>query len=217
MKLAAVYIYKRTSDKGQELRYSMRSLQNVKNWNGEVFVCGDKEDWFSDQITVIDTFKRSHIKAEDVRNKMRAIIADKRVPDDFLFFNDDFFITEPTEIKPLYDGKLKSFAGFNTWLRAKSDTRDYLITQGIEDPKNYELHVPIIINKQKYTSVLDIVQQKPKLASRSIYGNMFKIGGKQYKDRKTTTRKLLKGTIVSTKLYTYELDVHFPEPSEFEL
>lgn len=216
MKYPIVYIYKRTSDRGRELKYSMRSLHNIKNWNGEVFVSGDKEDWMSDRITVIDTFKRSAIKYHDARNKIRAIVEDKRVPDDTIFMNDDFFIMSPTEIKPLYDGKLKPFPGHNEWLRSKSDTRDYLINRGIPDPKNYSLHVPIIYNKQKLAAILDIVQENPKLSIRSLYGNIYQIGGRQYKDRKTTTRKLLKGNLLSTRSYTEELDKHFPDPSEFE-
>ncbi len=217
MKYPVCYIYKRTSDKGKELRYSMRSLKNITNWNGEVFVCGDKEDWFSDRITMIDGFKRSHIKPIDTRNKVKAILDDERVADDFIFFNDDFFITKPIEIEPLYDGKLKEFKGHNTWLRTKSKTRDFLIEQGIKDPKNYEVHAPIIYNKQKRLEIMRVQESAGvTLASRSLYGNIYKIGGKQYKDRKTTTGKLLEGEILSTRRWVEDLRTHFPEPSEFE-
>lgn len=214
MKLAAVYIYKRTSDRGQELKYSLRSLENVTNWNGEVYICGDKEQWFSKKIIHIDKFTRSAVKYQDVMNKLKAITQDKRVPDDFLFFNDDFFVMRPTEVVPLYDGRLEHFSGASVWRKSKSKTRDYLIEHGIKNPYNYEVHAPIPINKQNLLEILDF---ETGLSFRSIYGNTYKIGGKQYKDRKTLTRKLLRGEILSTRLYTNELHHRFPQPSEFEL
>lgn len=218
MKHPAVYIYKKTSDKGQELRYSMRSLQNVKNWNGEVFVAGDKEDWFSDKVQIIDNFTRSHVKWLDQQAKMRAIIDDSRVSDDFIYFNDDFFITEPTEITPLYDGKLENVNTRNGWVQAKSDSKLFLKELNISEPLNYDIHVPIVFNKQKLTKVLDMLDQnkQTRLQPRSIYGNYYHIGGKQYKDRKGRTRKLLEGELLSTRVFSDELKTMFPDKSEFE-
>jgi hypothetical protein len=215
MKYPAVYVYKRTSDRGRELRYSLRSLVNVTNWNGEVFICGDKEAWLSDKVQMIP-FGRSHIKYQDVRNKLKAISEDKRVPDDFLFFNDDFFVMRPTEVTPLYDGRLKHFDGASEWRRSKSKTRDYLIERGIKNPYNYAVHAPIPMNKQNLAELLSREDIQTGLSIRSLYGNIYKIGGRQYKDRKTLTRKLPRGEILSTRLYTTELHLRFPYPSEFE-
>ena len=216
--LPAVYIYKRTSDKGRELRYSMRSLANVKNWNGEVFVSGDREDWFSDKVQVIDTFINSHDKHLDAQSKLRAAIEDKRVADEFIFFNDDFYVTEPIEITPLYDGKLEGKPGNNSWLQSKHNTRLYLEEQGIKNPKNYAIHVPMVMEKQKLAEVLDIIAENrdKRLMVRSLYGNLHKIGGKQYKDRKTQGRRFEKGSLLSTRLFTDELLDMFPNKSEFE-
>lgn len=217
-KYPAVYIYKKTSDKGRELKYSIRSLANVKNWNGQVFVSGDREDWFSPEVKVIDTFTKSHDKQLDAQSKLRAITESKAIEDDFIFFNDDFFVVEPTEIKPLYDGKLEGAAGKNTWQQSKFDTRIYLQENGIESPLNYAIHVPIVLNKQKLADVLDIIEanRDKRLMMRSLYGNLYKIGGTQYEDRKTQSQRLKSGPLLSTTLFAPELEKLFPTKSIFE-
>lgn len=220
MKYPVCYIYKKTSDKGRELRYSLRSLKNVKNWNGQVFVAGDKEDWFSNQIIVIDSFKRSHIKGVDGRNRLRAAIKDTRLADDFIFMNDDFFITKPTAVKPLHQGEIDIQNPYSRWLKGKERTKSFLKALDIEKPLDYDIHVPMVMGKVKIKLVLDVIAAQPhgqKLMPRTLYGNLFRIGGELYKDRKTTTSKLLKGEFVSTKLYTDELEKLFPDKSEFEI
>ena len=216
MKLPVVYVYKRTSDKGKELRYSMRTLSNLKNWNGEVYVAGDREDWFSPNVKVIDGFIRSHEKHIDQENKLKKITEDNRF-DSFIYFNDDFYVTEPTEIKPLYDGRLVEYQGSNGWQRAKADTKKYLEEMGMKEPKNYDIHVPMVLESEKLAVVLAMIrEQKKRLQPRSIYGNMYGIGGKQYKDRKTQTHRLLDGNLLSTRVFTNELARLYPMKSEFE-
>jgi hypothetical protein len=220
MKYPAVYVYKKTSDKGQELRYSLRSLENVTNWNGEVFICGDKEGWLNDGVQMIEDFKRSHMKHQDVNNKRRAIAECKRLADDYIYMNDDFIITKPVEIEPLHQGELpETPPKINHWHKIKLRTRDYLVSQGIKKPLDYDIHVPMILNKQKVLQILDICEtvdpQKP-YAFRSLYGNIHNIGGKFYKDRKTQSNKLLKGELLSTRSFTKELMKLFPDEGRFE-
>lgn len=219
MKYPAVYIYKRTSDKGEELKHSIRSLINLTDWNGQVFVCGDREDWFNGRVTLVDGFTRSHVKHIDQQNKLRAIVKSQAIPDDFIYLNDDMYVMEPTETVPLYDGYLATTDTKNGWFRAKAATKKYLEEEhGIKDPLNYDIHVPIILNKQKLMRVLDLLDEKPdtRLQPRSIYGNLYGAGGKQYKDRKTRTSKLLKGSLLSTNRFIEQLKEVFSAKSEFE-
>lgn len=215
MKLAAIYVYKRTSDKGRELRYSIRSLHNVSNWNGEIFVAGDREDWFSDRIKIIEA-EKSADRYEDCRNKLRAVVNSRHVPATFLFFNDDFYVLKKAAVQPLYDGELESATSTNAWIQSKSDTKDYLENRSMLKPLNYDIHTPLIFDKQKLAVSLEICQENPELQLRSIYGNMHRIGGKQYKDCKTRTDKLPEGKFVSTHLFVPELEALFPDKSEFE-
>lgn len=212
---SAIYIYKGTSDKGQELRHSIRSLSNVKNWNGEVYVCGDSENWFKG-IKVIDNFIPSKDPHQDAFNKRHAI-AVSYAPDDFIYMNDDIYITEETIVEPLHQGSLLSEVSPNNWQKIKNRTKTFLNTCGIKDPKDYDIHVPMILNKQKMAEVISIQQGiEHTLAFRSLYGNLYKIGGIHYEDRKTHSDQLLDGRFISTRSFTRELEKLFPEPSNFE-
>lgn len=216
MKLPAVYAYKRTSDQGKELRYSIRSLSNLTNWNGQVFVIGDSEAWFSQKIQLIEAPKSAD-KYADSQGKLLAATQHKRIPDNFIYMNDDFYITTSTEASPLYDGKLIATNNKNRWQQTKANTKAYLEQQGIQEPLDYDIHTPIVFNKQDLAAALAICNEQPNLQIRSLYGNLYKVGGKQYADKKTSTFKLPKAKYISTRMFSPELQKLFPNKSEFEL
>ncbi len=216
MKLPAVYLYKKTSDKGRELRYSLRSLENIKNWNGEVFVVGDREPWMNN-LTVIAADKYPH-RFSDVRAKYLAITRSPLIPNDFILMNDDFFVTERAEVKPLHQGELSG--GTSSWQQCKERTKVYLQSQGIAKPLDYDIHVPMIMNKDKLAEALKANEgatEHTYLANRSIYGNLHKIGGKEYVDGKTKSNAILNREFISTSLYNDKLNDLFPTCSRFEI
>lgn len=50
MKYPVVITYVSDKHGGKELKYALRSLSKVTNWNGEVYIVGDREKWFSAEI-----------------------------------------------------------------------------------------------------------------------------------------------------------------------
>lgn len=217
MKLPVLIPYRATSDNGMELRYALRSLKNIKNWDGRVFIVGDREVWFKN-IIYIPVKRRMYTPNLDVEFKLMAALADDRLPDDFILSNDDIYVTEPTTVTSLHKGKLLG-SSQNFYQRAKKHTAEWLREQGIEEPLDYALHVPMIMNRQKRLEVHDLIQPSlngTPLQARSVYGNMFKVGGKYYEDKKTKSRELPTGTYISTQYFTDELHPLFPEPAPFE-
>ena len=190
MKLPVVITYLKTPDKGQELRTTLRTLKNIKNWDGKVFVVGNREDWFNNKITHIETaraFGKAHM---DRNNKLRKIIADKRIPDDFIYTADDVYIMKPMEVKAWHAGEITTDHGFSTsaYKQIKWRTRNWLKTERkFTKVLDYDLHTPMILNKKKLAKILDICdQQHPdfELHFRTLYGNIYKIGGEQRQDGK---------------------------------
>lgn len=218
MKYAAVYIYKKTRDKGQELRHSIRSLRNLTNWDGRVFVVGDSEDWFVN-IRHISVDKRSGNPYQDAEHKWYTAVTHPAIPANFIAMNDDFIICKKTELKPLHGGEIIA-EGTGYHATAKRKTRDYLIEQGVEKPLDYSVHTPMIMNKKKRLEVSKLVQSTypshPYLA-RTLYGNLYKVGGRFYKDKKIRDNKIVNGIFISTSEYIPALNKLFPEPSEFEI
>ena len=105
-KYPAVYVYRSMGNSGNELKYSIRSLKNLSDWNGEVYVVGDSESWFNN-ISFIKPSRLMNDKYRDVYFKL-GLILESDIADDFILMNDDFYITEETNLKPLHKGLLKA-------------------------------------------------------------------------------------------------------------
>jgi hypothetical protein len=67
----------------------------------------------------------------------------------------------------------------SVYIRLLELTHKQLVMSGIKDPIDYDIHVPMVMNKNKLRESLDIAY-----FPRSSYGNFAKIGGEQIKDVK---------------------------------
>ena len=139
-----------------------------------------------------------------------------------------FFIFKHTlNFNFLYDGsisdKIKTYEAnneLNGYSRQIRNTEKKLLGMGIKDPLNYELHVPMPVEKNNLKKVLD---KGDKLLWRSMYGNMFSVGGIQTKDVKVYKELKDIDTFVSTTegesfnmLFTLKLRDMFNTPTEYE-
>lgn len=216
-KYPIVITYKRTQDNGQELRYTLRSLKNIKNWNGDVWIVGDKPDWIQNVNHI--TGRRSHHPYIDQEYAMLAVLAEPSIPDDFIYSMDDVYVVKPLKIVDMHQGDYLTSADKRGYHHnQKKVTCDWLNAHGYTT-LDYELHTPMLLNKQKRMEIHNIlkptmngVMMKP----RTLYGNIFSIGGDFYIDAKTKTHELPDQPIISTQFYTDQLDKLFPEPSIFE-
>lgn len=167
----------------EELRYSLRSVCKNLKFDRVWIFGGCPRDIVPDvRIRVEQTGKT---KWDKVRNMFRMAAENKELSDDFILFNDDFFVMQYTEeIKTLYhctfDERIAQLP--------KGEYRDNLQTtcdflkESIDTPLSYELHVPFVFNKQK---LLELIDKYPDLRStRSLYGNLYNIGGEKSDDVK---------------------------------
>lgn len=217
MKYPAVILYLKTKDNGEELRWTLRGLKYLTNWNGEVFVIGDKESWFKN-ITVLETKRKFGKKHVDQRNRLRMAIRDSRIADDFLYFNDDFLVQREVKAVNWHGGEITREHGFSNrgWNQVKFRTRNYLRNEhGFETVLDYDLHLPMIFNKKKLAKVLDLCdKQHPdfEIQFRTVYGNLHKIGGSKTEDGKYQYDAPITSTNDSNQL----ANIKELEPSKFE-
>jgi hypothetical protein len=73
----------------------------------------------------------------------------------------------------------------------------YLRSKGIKDALDYDIHVPLQINKEKFLEVVP----RDTLAPRSVYGNLAGIGGTEITDVKTYNNARYR-----SKSYVYDKD-----------
>ena len=178
MKLKAcdiVYLVKNTEYNG-ELRYSLRSVcknfPHRKIWFVGSMPNGIKPDYFQP----VEQSRHKDDKYQNVHKLIEAIIDNKGISNNFVLFNDDFFVLNPVKRLSLYtNGDLHDLIDFvKSEGRTNASKYINIIGKTIEDlsnkhypTANYELHVPMGINKLALANI----EKEYGRFNRSLYGN----------------------------------------------
>lgn len=221
---------------GAELRYSLRSLKNIPH--ERVFIVGGCPKWVKNVIHIPAT--QSGTKYKNTTENLKIACNDTRLSEDFIFFNDDFFviktIKDPVKELNIYMGTVQSIIDAlykwhpfgSAYIRGMEETRVLLCELGKQEPLSYELHIPCIFNKYNYLKMFDIegVKDINCLHKRTLYGNLYRTGGKYMQDVKVLTRhkfdtakvdKFLSCSNAAFDKVSAYLGGKFPEKSPYEI
>ena len=171
----------------EELRYSIRSA--VKNLpHDKIWVVGGKPDWYTGNYIEVS---QTRSKYSNARNNLKAICNSELISESFIFMNDDFYIINKVDSVPyMYSGTLDKkikvredlFSG-NSYTGLLRQTLNGLFRKTKAIVLDYELHVPMIMEKKKLSKVLMFSG-----LWRSVYGNTFKVGGIKVRDVKVYSK-----------------------------
>lgn len=202
-----VYICK--DGKNEELRYSIRSVVANLEFDN-LWVVGGKPDWYiGNHISV----KQDKAKYANARNNLAAICNSEEISDSFVLMNDDFYIIEKVSNIPyMHGGSLKDkvdlyrkLSGNTSYVSMLNTTLINLSRKFKREVLDYELHVPMVMEKEKLKKVINY-----KDFWRSRYGNMYGVGGTMIEDVKV----YLSGSLVKK---SYSLDnIRYPYLSSSE-
>ena len=221
-----VYFVKDT-DKNDELRYSLRSLKNFphkKVW----FYGGCPKDLKPDYH--VNVKQDQPTKWENIFKSFKLACANDKISKSFWLFNDDFFVMKPVKKEPnYYDGDLYKRVvtledrhnGFTAYSEQLRKTLQELESMGCETV-NYALHIPMLINRIKSQELIKIIDG-PMI--RCMYGNYFKIGGRQHSDFKidSLTKLYKDGDYLSTNDKSFagavgkQIKKLFPDKCKYEI
>lgn len=175
--------------KNRELRYSLRSVEKFLP-HSKVFIVGERPEWLTNITHIPATDAYGH-KLKNAIGKIRAACLDRRVSDNFILMNDDFFfLREVDKIEAFTLGTIddcirdhKTHDGY--YYKAMLQTRALLQETGFERAASYEVHYPIVFNKWKFLQMTHAIKwEETGYLFRSVYGNVFGIGSKERKDTK---------------------------------
>ena len=226
-----VYIVKE-DPRNEELRYSIRSV--VENFPvRNIWVFGYCPSWLKEIIYV--KIPQNGQKWENSKMLFDKIANCESLPDEFVLFNDDFFVVEKVDkVEQWYDGllqdridHLRKVFGNHQPLYANQlqQVVDRLAEHGITEPKNYAVHKPMLFNRKNMLKSLELTKDLP-MSLRSFYANYFNVGGIDAPDTKvfTTGPYDFPGPYLSSDDRTFRLgrigrDVRaaFSNPSKYEL
>ena len=181
------YVYICREGENEELRYSIRSV--VKNTNySNVWVVGYKPDWYVGDFV---DYPNTATKFTNIINCTKIIPSIGAISEDFVLMNDDFFFLKYRNSMPVYHGgflkdKIDKYSllGARRYGNLLRKTYKDLVRQGIKEPLDYDIHVPMPMNKQLLAQSVDRAY-----FPRSGYGNLNNIGGQLITDVKAYSSK----------------------------
>ena len=224
-----IYILRENVD-SEELRYSLRSLKNLPH-RKVFFIGGQPKDLKPD--VAVPHKQLGDCKWELIRSSMSKAVELDELTDDFFLFNDDFFVMKPFKgtfvnyIDKTLEDRIVELREVNRWLNQYGRTvlkvNEELKALGIWCPKNFEVHLPMLMNKELVkTSIYKC--SSPQM--RSIYGNINRIKTVQHTDVKVYDLETVPEDpdFLSTNDTTFRegkvgeyIREQFPEPSRFEV
>jgi hypothetical protein len=147
-------------------------------------VVGGKPNWYIGNYIEVAQNKSKYVNA---RNNLRAICSSPEISDSFILMNDDFYIMNKVDNVPYMHGglladkitKYKNLTGDTRYVLMLKRTLSNLSRRINKDVLDYELHVPMVMEKEKLLNVIEL----PDLW-RSRYGNTFNVGGIEMDDVK---------------------------------
>jgi len=216
-----------------ELRYSMRSLeQNVPH--RRIIVAGERPDWLSEKVLHLPCVDEYPNKLQNATQKIRIVCQTFGISEDFVLMNDDFFIMKPIDaIGSFTDRELKDLIREHEtqggYYFAALRTTDYLLQEaGIDTRKNFELHVPMVVNREKFLDITNTIEwRRTPYLFRSVYGNVLGLSSKQKKDVKiyrgkssvswdNMTMLSIDTTTALSETFQRWIDSKFPQRSKYE-
>jgi flagellar biosynthesis/type III secretory pathway chaperone len=215
------FVYICRTGENEELRYSIRSVLHFYP-DANIYIFGDKPRWYSGDYTEIEDYGN---KFDNINQCYKAICNTNL--NNFVLMNDDFYIiNKPNNFNYYFDGLLEEKIerhineyGLSKYARILSDANKKLKAIGISQPLNYDVHTPMFFNREKLSQVVDLSN-----APRSMYGNIFNVGGEKIKDIKIykhTKNIYINGYFLSSEDSSFNkildlLKSKFPEPSRYE-
>lgn len=217
-----------------ELRYSLRSVEKHLKAYDNVYIVGFKPGWLQNVIHIPadDAFRQE--KERNIFHKITVACLDKRVSEDFIFFNDDHFLLQDVESMPYYHREpLEQYVKgrVTTYKISANNTLQALKRRGYST-LNFDVHAPIIYNKSKF---LELKKYNWNIRGayiiKSLYCNTHGITGEMLTDCKIQTpltelqlHDRIKGRPVFsigdgaiTKTLRLFMDRLYPRESEFEM
>lgn len=173
----------------EELKYSLRSVERNFPHRKVWFVGGQPKGFTPDGR--MEHKQTGENKWSMIRSSMYRAIENPELTDDFFLFNDDFFVMKPFKgkfvnyVDKTLAWRIEDLRKVHPWLNPYGRTvykaNEELKGLGIKEPMNFEVHLPMLMNKELVARSLNRCSS-PQM--RSIYGNINQVEWIQHDDVK---------------------------------
>lgn len=135
---------------GKELLFALRSWQKNVRFGINVVVIGDREDWFSEEITFIEHNRVSDNAQVDTLAKLKVAMESPEVTGRFIWTNDDIYVMNPIDLAhvalPKVNGMLVPLRFKGLYAENVKRTKE-LLGKSQLPCLNYGTHTPMLLDK----------------------------------------------------------------------
>lgn len=179
----AVYSYKKTWTR--ELELSIESLRNIKEWNGQIFIIGDKPGIKGDFLHYPTKYEWG--KGSKSNDEICAYLTAADFIDEFIIMADDIYVLKPWSLEYQNRGTLeehaKSRVRGDVYGKTIQNTIDFL-EQNDMPTLSYDLHIPFLVSSEQLKDAAEIIRINSPMLIRSIIGNWYETPSKRAVDPK---------------------------------
>lgn len=158
---------------GKELLFALRSWYNNALFPANLVIIGDREDWFGEEVTVIEHQRTSDNPQIDTMEKLKLAIESSEVTERFIWTNDDIYLVNRVSLAhieiPKVLGELNpsQFKG----VYANNMSRTVMLLDKIGLPKlNYGTHTPVLFEKSK---LMEMLEHFPEAESGVLFSSLY--------------------------------------------
>lgn len=156
--VTVVIPYRREFAQGKELLFALRSWQKNVRFGINVVVIGDREDWFSDEITFIEHQPVSNNAQVDTFAKLKIAVESPEVTGRFIWTNDDIYVMNPIGLAhvelPKVNGMLVPIRFKGLYAENVKRTKD-LLEKNQLPCLNYGTHMPMLLDRGCLTAMFE--------------------------------------------------------------
>jgi|688.fasta_scaffold88607_1 hypothetical protein len=177
----------------EELRHCLRGVEMYLSGVRNVVIVGELPKWITNVIHITATDDKGVAwRDRNIYRKIVLAVNDERVSDDFLFMNDDHFLTKSFHAAtfPYYYREYDMIETINkmfkniSWRTVVSNTRNFLLKNNY-DVKMFDTHCPIVYNRWRFGALQKADWDIPHgYGIKSLYANMNHIEGIYQPDNK---------------------------------
>lgn len=173
-----VYPYWHGGANGDELKYSVRSVEKNFMGRAHITLVGDRPPWFKGHVIQQQRVGRHmpNRAFRDMLAKMWTIATHPEIHDDFIWMMDDIYLIKPVGLEDLATPRAEKWSGQadNSWQVRKQNTMRVLSDNGYQT-NDYATHLPHHAEKQKLREMyqrFDLAQNT--LLWEVLYGNIYR-------------------------------------------
>lgn len=177
-----------------EIRYSIRSIvKYLKNYR-DIYVIGRLPDFLNRLAIHVPVDDKIDFPACNINHKVMIATMLDTISDDFLFFNDDFFLLDEFDAGdfPYYlKGDLSSLLANPTNYAITVQNTINLLKDRNLPTVDFDHHSPIIFNKKKYQELMNTIDWSVAhgYCIQSLYCNTYGVKGEFQMDGKIHRQK----------------------------